>query len=133
MRLIKIIPIVILVSILSTYSFSQHNEEFREKACCNFNEGLRSDIDGIVISAMINVMRMYHDYPGENFDNINNNLDTLITEGSTEQIRFIAQIIKNYLEDKTDLDWIMVYSNEEVQNYFILLSVSNLRKIASNY
>jgi hypothetical protein len=125
--------VLVLVLVLSSNVFSQDDGEFRKKACCNFNEGLRSDIDGIVISALINVMRMYHDYPNENFDTINKNLDTLITNGSTEQIRFIAQIIKNYLQDETNLDWIMDFNNEAIQNYFILLSASNLRKIASKY
>lgn len=133
MRLFKSIPIVILVLILSTYSFSQHDEEFRQKACCNFNEGLKSDIDGIVISALINVMRMYHDYPEENFEDITKNLDTLIIKGSTEQIRFTARLIKDYFKGDTDLDWMMEYDNEAIQQYLTLLSASNLRKIAYGY
>ena len=133
MRLNKTFSIVFLFLILMGNSFSQNDEEFREKACCNFNEGLRSEIDGIVLSALINVMRMYHDYPTEDYDNINKNLDTLIVEGSTAQIRFVAHIIKKYLQDETDLDWMMDYSNEAIQHYFILLSASNVRKIAYGY
>ena len=123
----------ILFFFLSTNIFSQNNEKFLQKACCNFNEGLKSEIDGIVISAMINVMRMYYEHPTEDFDQINQNLDTLIVKGSTEQIQFMARLIKQYLDNEIDLDWMMDFNNEAIQHYLSLLSVSDLRKIAYGY
>jgi hypothetical protein len=100
---------------------------------CNYCNGLKSDNCGVTVASLINVMRMYHQYPDGDYQTIYGQLDTLSEQGATKQIRFMAGIIKDYFDGARNLDGIMNYSFEEIYVYFKILSNSTTRQITSDY
>jgi len=113
--------------------FAQYDEPYLSHIRCNYCLGLSSENAGVVTACLINVMRLYHHYPLEDYTTIYNQLDTLSNQGATEEIRFMAKIIKDYFDHKYKLDWLMDYSFEEIYLYFKMLSRSDIRKITYEY
>ena len=123
----------IFIVIFAGTVLAQHVEKGNDFIHCNYCIGLRSDNRGVVTASLINVMRMYYQFPADNYTTIYNQIDTLCTQGETEQIRFMANMIKDYFDHRRNLDWMMNFSYEEIYLYFKMLSNSELRKTAYEY
>jgi hypothetical protein len=99
----------------------------------NYEVGLKCDNKSVVKSSVINVMKLYYLYPNLDYSYILPQLSQLSEKGQTDEIRFIAELVKQYLENKTDLAWMMEYTSEEIHNYFTVISTSEIRKTAYGF
>ena len=113
--------------------FAQYDEHHLSHIRCNYCLGLSSENTGVVTACLINVMRMYQQYPLDDYTTIYNQLDTLSNQGGTDEIRFMAKLIKDYFDHKHNLDWLINYSFEEIYLYFKMLSKTDIRKITYEY
>jgi hypothetical protein len=133
MKKYHLLVLGLVLPALSLSSFAQSEEAQLETIFNNFENCLKSDNCGVVTSTLINVMRLYYQYPEKKYDKIIKQLETLIAEGATDQIRFMATLVKDYLNKEKDFDWMMDFSNEAIYYYFSVLTVSNLRGIAYGF
>ena len=111
-------------------AFTQDEMTKIEKACARYEICLKTDNEGSITSTLIHLTRLYYLYPGEDYSRISAQLDTLIIEHKSDKITMMAILVKEYLNKKRDLGWLMAYSYEDIYNFFTMLSVSNLKDVA---
>ena len=120
MKKFIIIFLFILLPVFTGSIFAEYTAKYLQKACSSYTTSLKSDENCLVTSALINVMRMYYKHPDHNFNPIKEQLETLISEGRTGQIRYLSEIAKRYLSEEADYDWLMNRGGEEIYIYLIL-------------
>jgi hypothetical protein len=76
-----------------------------EMAIKNYKKALESDNSGMIESAIINVMKLKYNYPDYDYSSLVQPLASLESTDMSKPIRFMAYIVKNYLEYPDRYAW----------------------------
>jgi hypothetical protein len=68
-----------------------------DHAIKNYKAALESDNLGMIESALINVMKLKHNYPDNNYTSLIPALESLENNDRSKSIVFMSYIVKNYL------------------------------------
>jgi len=98
--------------------FAQWNMERIQKAYCCYENSLNHPINGVVESAIINIMKMKLVCPDLDYRDLTKRLEKLSFEGNTKSIRYKAYIATNFLKHPERFKWIKPGSYEELNNFF---------------
>ena len=78
-----------------------------EKGTANYLQALHQRNDGLVESAMINLIKMKNRYPDLDYSQIIDQLRYLVKHGSTPSLRFLAYFTGLYLDDPETFGWLL--------------------------
>ncbi len=78
-----------------------------EKGTANYLQALHQQNDGLVESAMINLIRMKYRYPDLDYRQIIDQLRFLAKHGSNQSLRFLAYFTGLYLDDPETFGWLL--------------------------
>lgn len=80
-------------------------ESIVNRAPANYLMGLQRENNGVVQSAIINIMTMYTAYPDQDYDEIIQKLEDLENCSPYHSTRVLAFFARNYLTDPDKFDW----------------------------
>ena len=89
-----------------------HRIQQLEKGTANYLRALQQQNDGLVESAMINLLRMKSRYPDLDYNPIISQLRYLSRNGSTQSLRFLAYFTSLYLDDPGTVGWLLPGDSE---------------------
>jgi len=127
---------VVLTLLITSLSFAQDNLvstckdsnqlSISEKALCrgsiSYLNALNSNNEGMMESAMTNIMIMKLYFPERDYDKFISKLSELTTEGESKQVRFKAFIACNYLKHPERYNWIEKDTFQVTTDFFKLFS-----------
>jgi hypothetical protein len=87
-------------AVYSQEALQKHNCK-TEIAKFNYLMGLRSENAGLSASAMMQTAKVKMLYPDVNFDEVKNVTDSIVVNGKTPSIRYMAYLASNVLENPT--------------------------------
>lgn len=96
---------ILIVSFFASAMYAQsdyttkRSNEYYSKALEQYLVCLNHHNDGVVESAIINLMKMNRERSDLSYQTTIDRLDTMSTEGRTANIRFLAFIAAKYLDD----------------------------------
>ena len=130
----KVLPLVMIwIIFFSSNLLADEKKDILENACCSYILALKSDRCCLVKSAMINLIRFYYLYPKTDFDKILIELDDLVQNASSEENRFIARLVRGYIRNEINLDWLMKFEYEQIYHYFSICSAKESVDLARNF
>ena len=100
--------------------FANEVDQKIEKAKKAYGECLNTNVNGVIESTIINVMKMKAVYPDYNYSSLAKKLEKLSFDGPTQIIRYKAYIAANYLKHPERFSWIKADSYEEMTKFFAL-------------
>jgi hypothetical protein len=83
-----------------------------EKGTANYLRALHQQNDGLVESAMINLIKMKYRHPDLDYNQIIDQLRYLARHGSTQSLRFMAYFTSLYLDDPETYGWLLQGDHE---------------------
>jgi hypothetical protein len=109
--------LTLIIAVLIVYpSLAQENAQTKapqitekqrvEMAIKNYKKALESENPGMVESAVINIMKLKHQYPTYDYSALIEPLTTLENTDESESIKFMSYIVKNYLEHPERYSWL---------------------------
>jgi hypothetical protein len=84
----------------------------------------------IMTSTLIHLMKMYHQYPDQDYSRVIGVLDSLAASIKSKPVCIKVLLTKQYLNGERDLDWMMAFSYEEIYDFLKLWSVSGMKEFA---
>jgi hypothetical protein len=129
---LKVAAVVLILLAFSIRIDAQpnYNEKTRpdiEKAMQIFPASLKSDIPGIVESTIYNVVVYKKYFPGKNYENILNALNSVARENEDPAIRYKAYLAEMYLNSTAKLD-VKPESPAEDHEYIFIQIANQLEK-----
>ncbi|MCB2204370.1 hypothetical protein KQI65_06430 [bacterium] len=91
-------------------------------AAANYALALQSDNDGLVESALYYLTCMRLAYPTYNLDEVSTLVDSLVTEGKTESIRFKAYLTSAVFDAPASVDCEQLRSTDDILAFFVSIS-----------
>ena len=136
MKTLNVTLTILVTLVLVSFAFSQKNsvsdksdsysmsisEKAIERASANYYKALQSDNEGMIESAMTNIMIMKLYFPDKDYDQFIIKLSELTTEGTTKQVRYKAFIACNYLKHPERYNWIKKDTFQATSDFFNLFS-----------
>jgi len=101
----------------------QKNRNQLEKGIANYLQALRQVNEGLVESAMINLIRMKFNYPDLDYSQSVKSLQSLAETGRTQSLRFLAFFTWHYLEDPVAISWLQQGGHEFTLDSGYLLQI----------
>jgi hypothetical protein len=127
----KFLPLLIVWIILfSGNLLAEEKKDPLKNVCCSYIMALQSDRCCLVKSSLINLMRFYYYHPERDFSQVVVELDKLAEMNESNENRFLAKLVKGYLTNEIDMDWLMQFSYEEIYHYFTVQSARQAGDIA---
>jgi hypothetical protein len=83
-----------------------------EKGAANYLQALQQPNEGLVESAMINLIKMKSYYPDLDYSRLTNRLQYLAEQGRTQSLRFLAFFTRHYLEEPVNIGWLQQGEHE---------------------
>ena len=84
----------------------------------------------LISSTLIHLMKMYYQYPDQDYSRIIATLDSISTVMPAKQVCMQALLTKQYLNGERDLDWMMRFSYEEIYHFLKIWSASGDEGVA---
>lgn len=103
---------------LTLNGFAQWDAQKVEKAYQSYLQSLNHPNNGVVESAIINIMKLKLVYPDLDYAKLTKKLETLAFEGDNKSIRYKAYIAANFLKHPARFDWIKPGTYEELNQFF---------------
>jgi hypothetical protein len=83
-----------------------------ENGLANYLQALQNKNEGLVESAMVNLIKMKYHYPDLDYSKIIEQLQYLQEQGRTQSLRLLAYFAKRYLQEPENFGWLMQNDNE---------------------
>lgn len=83
-----------------------------ERGLANYQRALQHPNEGVVESAMINLLKMKYHYPDLDYGKVITLIHNLESDGRNQSIRFLAYFTGRCLEDKSNLSMLQEGENE---------------------
>lgn len=112
------LAIAALALLVSTNIQAQPAAQELAKASCQYFIALNHTNDGVVESAIINVMKLKLVYPGGDYSKCIRKLEELTESGSTRLLRQKAYIAANFLKNPERFNWIESGLYDEISKFF---------------
>ncbi|MCB9058852.1 MAG: hypothetical protein H6627_09815 [Calditrichae bacterium] len=118
----KMLTIAAIVLITGTFALAQDAPKSLDNATQNYMMGLNHHNNGVIESAITNVMllKLYH--PEKDFSDIAEKLDALTIENPDKMIRLKAFIAANYIKHPERFNWIEKGDYEDAVAFFEMYS-----------
>lgn len=118
----KMLTIAATIVLMATFTFAQDAPTSLDNATENYLTGLNHHNNGVVESAITNVMllKMYH--PEKDFSVVTKKLDELTLKGPDKMVRLKAFIAANYIKHPERFNWIEKGDYEDAVAFFELYS-----------
>lgn len=98
--------------------FAEYTDAKIKRACDSYERSLNSEINGVVESAIINIMKMKTARPDFDYSCLAKTLEKLSFDGQTMLIRYKSYIAANYLKYPERFTWIKSGNYEELTRFF---------------
>lgn len=112
----------LMVMVLSMDCFAGPQSPKAAELTERYLSGLNHFNQGVVESAVINVMKMKVYYPNEDYSKIIKKLNQLTVEGLTKQIRIRAYVVNSYLNHPERFNWFTPSTEEETKVLITLMT-----------
>ncbi len=124
---------IIIITFFTFSIFAQRSMEQVEQGPQNYERALKSNITGMVESAIFQSVNFKLHYPGMNTDGITFQLNRLSREGQTETVRYKAFLASYFIQNPQLLSRIKrkLYK-DEVQFFKMLTETLNSKLIVRN-
>jgi hypothetical protein len=100
MNTFKLLIIAAFIAIFSKTVFAQEvrSQEYLDKAITAYQECLTNETNGVVESAIYNVIVMKSYYPAQDYSDLVYKINKIAAKGNTAKLRYKAQLASLYFE-----------------------------------
>jgi len=95
-----------LIFIIANISAQAQSAKTLKAALPNYSNALNSNNDGVIESAIENLVKLKIHAPDLDFSKVTKRLDQLTEQGNTREIKYKSFIAYLYLEDAERFNWI---------------------------
>lgn len=130
-RMNSILSAIIVVLMLYP-SFAQNKNLFAEVEAAeqqkikmvikNYQKALESDNQGMIESAILNIMSLKYHYPDYDYSSLIESLESLENNDESKSIRFMSYIVKDYLLYPDRYTWIDQVPYEFYKDFYAVIA-----------
>jgi len=112
----------LMVMAFSIDCFASADTSIADKLTKRYLVGLNHSNEGVVESAIINVMKLKFYYPDADYSKIIGKLNQLTAEGSTKRMRIRSYVVNSYLEHPERFNWFHPSTEDETKVLVTLMT-----------
>jgi hypothetical protein len=117
----QIIILIATVLIFNAFALAE-NPDVYNAAIQNYHKALSSGNDGLVESALVNIMHVKKVYPQGDYKNILKQLEVMMIEIPQKSFRLQAYVVHTYIKHPERFSWLDKYQTQGGQAEFSVLT-----------
>lgn len=109
---------VVMFLILTHFAFAQSPLNRIDRALLAYEQALEHSNNGVVESAIINIMKLKLIYPNQDYSRLTKKLNKLCFKDRTKTVRYKAYIAANYLQHPERFTWLKSECANNLNDFF---------------